>query len=489
MKQIRARYAEVLEELAQEREQMRPARYQEPAPALKAEAIARLRAAETELIEASELSESVVSALINHIETADDLDLYRIQVRPLACQWGISERALLLACLYATRAGVLELSWDVVCPHCRGVRHEAASLGDVSARGECEVCNIDFSTAAENAVEITFRVHSSIREVPKLFFCSAEPATKTHIRVQQRLAPGEIRELEPGLESGLYRVRFGQGATHLVEVTDQADTDRVSIQLGSETQHSCQPRSSIRIENTTEEAGLVIVEACSWAEVALRPGDLFTVPEFRDLFSEQYLAADVQLHIGHQTVLFTDIVGSTLFYAKKGDPEAFSAVKRHFERVFSIVEREGGAIVKTIGDAAMAAFASPLAAVRAARAIQAEFGPAAETPLRISLHSGPCIGVNLNTGLDLFGATVNTAAKLQAYVGAGEIVLSESVLGAAGVDEFLRAEEAQLRHGSHAPEGIEAIFYRIWDASSSPVKTSCASPSERSAKLASENER
>jgi class 3 adenylate cyclase len=65
-------------------------------------------------------------------------------------------------------------------------------------------------------------------------------------------------------------------------------------------------------------------------------------------------------------LLFTDVVGSTAFYAERGDPAAFVEIKRHFDEVFAIVAASNGAVVKTIGDAVMATFGTPVDAVRAA---------------------------------------------------------------------------------------------------------------------------
>src|SRR4029077_10900983 len=128
----------------------------------------------------------------------------------------------------------------------------------------------------------------------------------------------------------------------------------------------------------------------------LRAGQLLSFQDFRDLFSEEYIGADVRLGVGQQTLLFTDVVGSTAFYASRGDPAAFVEIKKHFDEVFAIVVRHRGAVVKTIGDAGMGAFPSPLDAVRASRQIHDAFPPGrTDTPirLRISLNTGPCIAV------------------------------------------------------------------------------------------------
>jgi class 3 adenylate cyclase len=198
--------------------------------------------------------------------------------------------------------------------------------------------------------------------------------------------------------------------------------------------------TALHLINDTSDDRTFIVEAGQWNDVALRPGTVLSFPDFRDLFAEEYLADDVQLAVGEQTILFTDVVGSTAMYAERGDPAAFVEVKRHFGEVFALIRDHRGALVKTIGDAAMAAFCDPLDAVRAARAIHDAFAPDrsdCSVRLRISLHTGPCLAVKLNADIDYFGTTVNLAAKLQSLAGAGEVALSEVTYRAPGVGAYL----------------------------------------------------
>src|SRR5215831_6205538 len=70
------------------------------------------------------------------------------------------------------------------------------------------------------------------------------------------------------------------------------------------------------------------------------------------------------------TVLFSDIKGSTAYAEKKGDVEYMAMLSRHNNILFPVIEREGGRIVKTLGDAILAYFQDPVAAVRAAAGMQ-----------------------------------------------------------------------------------------------------------------------
>ena len=109
--------------------------------------------------------------------------------------------------MYATRAGLLTISWDVICPHCRGTRLEIGSLYEVPNKANCDVCDVEFENESENSIEITFHVHPSIRNIAKVFYCSAEPAKKPHIKLQKYIAPNEAIETEIELGIGLYRLR------------------------------------------------------------------------------------------------------------------------------------------------------------------------------------------------------------------------------------------------------------------------------------------
>lgn len=162
----------------------------------------------------------------------------------------------------------------------------------------------------------------------------------------------------------------------------------------------------------------------------LRPVDLFSFQNFRDLFTAESLASDVKLEIGVQTILFTDLVGSTKFYEQEGDAAAFAEVRKHFQKTYEGVLKHDGAIVKTIGDAVMASFSKPADALRAAIEMQEYFNgynPESKLRLRITLHSGSCLAVNFNNNIDYFGNTVNFTAKIQAIAEAGQIGFTEVV--------------------------------------------------------------
>lgn len=375
------------------------------------------------------LNPTTIDSLGEFIKRGDEADLFRIRVIELSRKWNLPKKDLLTTCMHGVRQGLLTISWDVICPHCRGVRVQADSLRKLPAKSECFVCDIDFETDQLESIEVVFHVHPSYRKVQEVLFCAAEPAKKDHIQVQQRLAPQEKVSYQLALKEGRHRLRFSSnGQSQIFEV--KSDTDAREVFWNGEAESEkivCGPGSKIVAENKSSQEQLFTLEQLWWKDDVLHPSDVFSVPDFLDIFSRESLNTDVKIALGIQVIMFTDIINSTGFYTSRGDAAAFNEVKQHFSDVFSQIISCEGMIVKTIGDSVMASFANPDDALKAAVQIQKTFFEDRQDSsirLRISMHLGQVILVTLNEGVDLFGSTVNKAAKLQACAGAGEVSVS-----------------------------------------------------------------
>lgn len=472
-------YRRVIPELIAQLDRARPPVLLVTPPALEPVAEERLRT-QREALVAAGLSVACVDALVDWIRTGDDLDLYRIQIRERARVWRLPEHDLLRVALHATRAGLLTMSWDTVCPHCRGVRDENPTLHELQARSHCAACEIEFTTDRPETVEITFHVHPSIRRVSHQLYCSAEPAKKDHIRVQWTVPPEATAEVHPHLPPGRYSVWCEHDGGWYLDVAEDG-APRVTWAPHPEgTVLTAHPTATIELVNDASEPRTFTIEETSWRDHALRAGQLLSLQEFRDLFSDDYIRSDVRLGVGEQTLLFTDVVGSTAFYASRGDPAAFVEIKKHFDEVFAIVGEHRGAVVKTIGDAVMATFVDPVDAVRASHAIHRTFHPARDdTPirLRISLNTGPCIAVRLNANADFFGGTVNVAAKLQALAEGYQIAMSDATYHAPGVRQLLDELGAELEILEYRSSALpEPIGVRRWSVFREPATGGRGSP-------------
>jgi class 3 adenylate cyclase len=132
-----------------------------------------------------------------------------------------------------------------------------------------------------------------------------------------------------------------------------------------------------------------------------------------------------------RTVLFTDIVGSTEMTTRLGDRFGVEIVRAHDSLVRRALRRHAGREVKHTGDGIMASFFEVGAGVACAQAIQqafAEFNQTSFQPIhvRIGLHAGEPI----EDSRDLFGATVQLAARICRMAEAGSILASDEVRSA-----------------------------------------------------------
>lgn len=382
------------------------------------------------------------------IETGDDFELESIRALKLAKEWNENPKDVIATCLHATRLGLLNISWNVVCPHCRGPRFNAGSLGDIPTGSSCSSCNIEFTTAEPDVIEIVFKVNKAVRDVPEIMYCAAEPAKKSHIKVHQVVEPGETFSFQAAFPPGYYRARVANTPySSVYQIDEDAESFPVNVfETGLGEQAAFGPSSVLTLKNKSVNPLDFTFEELQWNRFILRPAQLFLVPEFKDLFANEHLNSAVRLDLGEQTILFTDIVGSTKFYERVGDAKAFAEVRAHFQEIFHEVKNHEGAVVKTIGDAVMATFPSLQDAFDAACAIQKRF-PEGRTDLsirvRLSIHKGTVIAVQLNTGIDYFGTVVNAGAKIQSLAGAGEIAIAAKF-----------HEELKNKSGAAMPEKV-----------------------------------
>jgi class 3 adenylate cyclase len=171
-----------------------------------------------------------------------------------------------------------------------------------------------------------------------------------------------------------------------------------------------------------------------------------SLPAFRRDFSSDVLRPGASLKVSRVALFFSDLTGSTQLYSSVGDAAAFRLVQEHFDVVIAEIERHRGALVKTIGDAVMAVFASELDGVAASAAILRAFEDfraghphRQQTHIKLGLYAGPCYVVTANGLLDYFGQTVNIAARLQAQAGSGELVITRDLAALAEAEGVLPA--------------------------------------------------
>jgi class 3 adenylate cyclase len=250
--------------------------------------------------------------------------------------------------------------------------------------------------------------------------------------VQQLLAPRTRRTVILTLEPGRYRARaLGQPGEQLLRASPDGQTEAMVVASPdgwAPGETVLAPSVTLVLANETDTEQLMFLERLAWTDQAATAAEVIVLQTFRDLFSREALRPGERIAVGQVTLMFTDLRESTRLYREVGDAPAFGHVMNHFDVIREVVAGEGGGIVKTIGDAVMAAFTHPAAALRAALLAQARLGAASPAfPLRVGVHAGPCIAVTLNDRLDYFGSTVNLAARLEGLSTGRDVVVSGAV--------------------------------------------------------------
>ena len=130
----------------------------------------------------------------------------------------------------------------------------------------------------------------------------------------------------------------------------------------------------------------------------------------------------------HCVVMFADVAGSTAMYENMGDDLARERISKALNALISISQRHQGTLVKTIGDEILVYFTSMDDAVFAARAIQIamEDDRSPET-VGVSIRIGMQYGSTILENDDIFGDTVNVAARVASMAKARQILLTQEI--------------------------------------------------------------
>jgi len=132
---------------------------------------------------------------------------------------------------------------------------------------------------------------------------------------------------------------------------------------------------------------------------------------------------------GIRTILFTDIVESTTLTQTLGDEAAMGLLDVHNTVVRDALTNLGGREVKHTGDGIMASFVSAAAAVKCATRIQRELAKHAESQRdrAVKVRIGAAAGEPVERHDDLFGCTVQLAARLCSHASPEQILVSNAI--------------------------------------------------------------
>lgn len=410
------------------------------------------------LLAKSPVDERYVDLLHQYLVGKSDHDVAQIEPVQVAKLWNADLDDTLRVLLYATKAGLLNLSWNVICPNCRVSKVEHNSLSQLEQQFHCDLCGVNYDANFDQFVELNFSIHPTVRQAYAEVYCIGGPMITPHVKAQQVIEKGKTASFAIPRGEDALCLRVLQ-ANHRVGIDKNAAATQLLYSDLGWSQDVASGAGDVVITNSSSADIVVALEHADWNKQAVTAAKVTAMQEFRDLFSSEVLSPDQKIGIDHVTILFTDLKGSTLLYETIGDSGAYSQVRHHFDFLTGHIKTNSGSVVKTIGDAVMAVFHKPEDGLSAALAIQknlAEFNRTANKDfvLRIGLYSGAAIAVNSNDRLDYFGRTVNIAARIEGQGNGNDVIISRDVLAQQMSAQLLTGAEVELEEFSAVLKGI-----------------------------------
>ncbi len=441
--------------------------------------LAQAGARKVDELAAAAASPRAVEHLRQLILEGTDLDCYKLNAFRMAEQAGVSRLDAIRALLVATRIGVVDLTWDVHCPSCRGVPEHHRRLSSLGRAAHCDLCDLRWDLDFEQHVEVTFTVNPDVRPIRYADWRDRDLAGQ--VRYLDDILPREGRDFVVGVavapdEPVSRAQRFAEGrflcyaagrldgaATLVVEGAPTTSEQRLAVAIGADGALD-RPALSARpgplrfdVRSALPAVAGFVVRGVGTPPRWVSAAYVTALQDFRELFAGECLPPELSFELRSVTLLFADIDGSTRLYEELGDARAFELVRSYGGILAEVIRRHEGGIVKTLGDGVMAVFPENAQALRAAAAIQQAIGEAAALGTRIAvslgLHRGPAIAVTTNRSLDYFGRTVNVARRVQAAAKGGEILASAEVL--ADPEAARAAADAGLSRTPREVRGLE----------------------------------
>ncbi|MCA9613867.1 MAG: protein kinase [Myxococcales bacterium] len=297
-----------------------------------------------------------------------------------------------------TRAGLLDLRFELVCPTCRVAAQVLDDVGGLGAQASCHECHRDFAIDLDQNVDVVFAVHEAVRDVPPEIWCAGAPRWRPHVISQLRPEPGVARELPIDLPDAPVVVRLAgyepaaelraRGLEVVIDFVDGEPSVKVSA--------LDEPVLRLRHDGDRRVPDLQIERVGGGDELTLR--EALAVPELAQL-----LGGSARASLGRATlaVLVAQVDALDALCASEGDANAFEIVRERLDVAEEKVRDHDGAVLRRGPDRLLACFSRE----EDAHEVRASL----EGTLRVGVAHGPVLVVRERDGVALFGGTVARA--------------------------------------------------------------------------------
>jgi class 3 adenylate cyclase len=271
--------------------------------------------------------------------------------------------------------------------------------------------------------------------------------------------------LELALGDGIYRVRGPQLPFAVdLRVSPQGVIGRWDLSLHRppvrETIPVLKPGSQvITLVNDTPRDLLVRLERTAGRQLAFTAADASSLALFREMFPDEVLAPGQIVSVTTVTLFLAQIHQAAALYERLGDGPAFGQLRRELARMNEAIEKNGGAVVKTVGEGVVATFAEPIAAIRTGLELLSKQTDDS-LRLQMAVHRGPAMVTTLNDRLDYFGGTANRVRELLAIAGPSELLLTETVAAQPEITQLMREHQVDADLLSSGNGSLQSIIHR-----------------------------
>jgi hypothetical protein len=297
-----------------------------------------------------------------------DWELFRINPLNFAEQYGFQPPEAVDLFTHASRIGLFDFTWNMICPSCGGVEHSHDSLNTVEEESfHCSMCNLDVPSNLDDQVEVSFTINPNVGKINidpyrdhdsyLRYFFSANfqrpEKFKKYIASAFRefivVGPGETQEIRFDAESDkLYRLISQDFHSQVfIFAGDQQGHQKKTLEISilpkgfSPKEVKIHPgKTIIRLNDFRKKNTGVILILTDFPLVRniikeyppqmapfLTGKMLLNNQSFRELFRIQNLIPDLKLDVRSLTILFTDLKGSTALYDRAGDVFAYNLIQ------------------------------------------------------------------------------------------------------------------------------------------------------------------
>lgn len=387
-------------------------------------------------IRSAGVNEEIVATLQNVVTHSAAQDLAHLRPYVIARRFGLPERDVVDAFLYAVQCGLLIMRWELICPTCRLTADSKQTLREIDQHANCEACHSDFKLDFGSSIELVFMTPPDVRVPETRRYCNGGPGNFPHVAAQIALEPGERLLMTLSLEPGSYIVRGPRlPYTVLIDVDSRDGVRQGNISCAPG--HARQPTlllnaayQQLSLDNQFSERQLIRIERSVRRSDALTAVEATSLPLFNRLFPQETLDPGQLMQLATTNFLVIQMDHLEQLFEDEGDSGAYVRTKDFLQIATRQIRSGGGNVIDEHPGMLLASFSDITHAFTAAQSISDELAiqrPDFAWSVSGSLHRGNALVTSDRRGTRYFGIAVNDTIRLSRRAFPGTLLLTYDV--------------------------------------------------------------